>query len=188
MPDQLIFEYGDSTGFVFAGEFICWVVDKDDQPKLKVFDICGGGISEALLQPFIDKEKSEMITVDACSPFVLMRIGGPSSVDRKSFKQLANHVQVSIGLRYLIFDLNGNVPSIVNELDSNANNELANPQNFVETGFKIYLITEKEKRRCIEASDFGNLVFEYEEGAIRGIYRQFAKIDFLEYRSLKTAA
>ena len=121
MLDQLYFEYGYGKGFVFAGKFICWVAYKNGQPKLNTFDICGGGISEALLEPFIDIEKpEEMITIDACSPFVLMRTGGPNKVDRKSFQQLANHVQVSIGLRYLIFDLNGNIPSIVNELDSNA--------------------------------------------------------------------
>ena len=40
-------------------------------------------------------------------------------------------------------------------------------------------------KKTIESTELGNLVFQKENDKIRGIYRQYAKIDFLELNDLK---
>lgn len=98
-----------------------------------------------------------------------MRTGLPSKVDRTEFLKLTNSVQVTIGSRCFIYELNDDNPIVVNERD--AIDQLANPESFVETGFKLYDVDEKDRLRSVETTEQGNLVFEYREGSINGIFR-----------------
>ena len=65
------------------------------------------------------------------------------------------------------------------------------PEQYIETGIKLTIVEEGDHqvhKRSLSTTEFGNLVFEYKDDDLCGIYRQFALIDWLEYKFMKKAA
>jgi len=105
----------------YAGDFVCWF--DQDEDSIKVINLKQSvetkSISLKDLELGDEEENEDMdVVISACSPFILLRQGGLSTLGYESFQRLANHLQVTVKTHNLIFDLNEAKPRLVNELDS----------------------------------------------------------------------
>ena len=97
----------------------------------------------------------------ACQPSALIEAGLLNSTNYESFEMLNNYVQISTNYQLFMVHLNQARPGIVRVLK--ADELIADPQNFVQTGFKI---------GSNHSSPLGNLVY-----SDRAIYRRFSFSD-----------
>ena len=99
-------------------------------------------------------------------------------------QKLANHLQVNIDNRLLIYDLNLPDPRPVFELDHSE--KLFDPENFVESELKLkcykaFQDANNNKVTCkleLLKSRLGNLVYSLVDGNVQRIYRKHTAFDF----------
>ena len=59
---------------------------------------------------FIGKTEVHMIEVSETAPYIACRVTHSNSMSGKKIRKLANHVQLTMESRALIFDLNEDIP------------------------------------------------------------------------------
>lgn len=126
------------------------------------------------LSDFVDKTKvilgqRQAIQMDACSPLYALHAFSDESFGEEEIEKRCNAIQVSIGSRGIVYDLNpcrsGNVPVAMSEIPAMHN--LLKVQNYVECGHVIQTMhslkaqsgTWYQLARSIKSNNEGSFYF-----------------------------
>lgn len=144
------------TNFAICGDYACWrasnaqevsvinIKQVIEQSKLeggRFFQFKENTID---LSDFVDKEKILMkqrqaITIEACNPLFALHAFSEEKLSEKQIIQRSNAIQVSVGSRGIVYDLNpvehGKDPLAISEIP--AMHHLLKVQGYVETGYII---------------------------------------------------